>query len=176
MGYQLYSVMLCGVVVELAAVGVRPNAQSPAVPTVDNARVSAASSGGLPQVHVVHTPLEFKWVQIGAVPLLALKLASEASVLLVPRSAGSCSSRIALGLIGLGVPVAGSPAPLAVGAVTPRANPSDSHSLVTGTHVPELLRYSTRNQPSIRLQESEKAELYGVSVLLTTGRAGLGRA
>ena len=46
------------------------------------------------------------------------------------RSAGSCSSRIALGLIGLLPALVEGPG--AVGGVTPRANPSCSHSLVTG--------------------------------------------
>ena len=100
-----------------------------------------------------------------------------ARVLVVLRSAGCCNSRIAFGLIGFMVPPAGKPAPFAVGAVTPRANPSDSHSFVTATQLPVVLRYSTRSQPSIRFQADEFAVmLYGVKALDTTGRPGFGNA
>ena len=74
MGYQLYMVMLCGVVAEVA-LGVTPNAQTPAFPVVAevpdaaNASVSAGSWGGRPGVHarqllVPTAPLQL--VQAGA--------------------------------------------------------------------------------------------------------------
>src|SRR5271157_2438598 len=133
MGYQLYWVMLCVVV----AAEVSPNSQNPAVA---NAGVSAATSGGTPGVHVAQTvtlPTVVVVLQTGAVPVMF-------SEPLALRSAGSCSSRIAFGLMGFSVPPAGVPPPEAVGGVRPRANPSCSHSMVTGFQLPEASLYSTR--------------------------------
>src|SRR5208282_2519617 len=104
--------------------------------------VSGWTSGGSALSQVVQPVVE---VHVGALPTLS----ATPSPL---RSAGSCSSRIAFGLIGFSTPPAGVPPPEAVGGVTPRAKPSPSHSLVTATHWLELFRYSTRNQPSIRFQ------------------------
>src|SRR5271157_1681638 len=67
----------------------------------------------------------------------------------VKRSAGSCTIRIAFGLIGFGVgvypvAVAGVPPPDWVTMPVPRAKPRDSHSLVTGCQLPDESLYSTR--------------------------------
>src|SRR5208337_3026271 len=108
MGYQLYWVRLCGVVAT-GAVGVRPNAQSAdmfdaslAMPAVVAAR-SAVNNGTVP-LHVLQ-------LLLGAVPVPYVRQAGAApSIWTVPgagrtpvpaRSAGSCSSRIALGVMGL---------------------------------------------------------------------------
>src|SRR5208282_2808033 len=138
MGYQLNWVTLWFANVE------RPNCQYGLFAAL------STRSGGV-AAHCVHLMLGL--VPLVAVQLGAIPVASCAYVgipeLTVPRSAGSCSSRIAFGLIGFGVGVksgeaAGVPPPDCVGALVPRANPSASHSLVTGTHTPELFRYSTR--------------------------------
>src|SRR4030081_3659999 len=124
MGYQLYSVRLCGVVV-VGVAGVMPNAHCPPEPA------SETNSGGDPADHVEHPVPD---VHVGAVAIEGAPVAAGWAarglvvVRLVLRSAGCCNSRIAFGLIGFGVPPAGKPAPFAVGAFTPRANPSDSHS------------------------------------------------
>src|ERR1700732_527437 len=103
MGYQLYWVRLCGVAddagVATGAVGVRPNAHSPAVPVIPAAAaaMSVATSGTTP-VHAVQrvaAPVPVVALQVGAV-------AVEVGQAPVPgRSAGSCSSRIAFGVMGL---------------------------------------------------------------------------
>ena len=147
-----------------------PNAHCPPEPA------SETNSGGDPADHVEHPVPD---VHVGAVAVEGAPVAAgwAARVLVVLRSAGCCNNRIAFGLIGFLIPLAGKPAPFAVGAVTPRANPSDSHSLVTAVQAPALLRYSTRSQPSIRFQADELAvTLYGVKALETTGRPGLGKA
>src|SRR5208282_4279225 len=140
MGYQLNCVKLWGVVT-VGAVGVTPNPHCPPDPASDK----SCGTAGLPAVQVLHfllLPLPCVVVQVGATAwetaqTPAATAGSTASALFVERSAGSCSSRIAFGLIGLGE--------AAVGAVTPRANPSCSHSLVAATHWPEVLStYSTR--------------------------------
>src|ERR1017187_4267990 len=120
MGYQLKAVTLCAVV---------------EVPNSHCVAPVSLKRGGV-AVHAVHLP-PFVTVQLGATPV-----PSCANVGNVPegvlRSAGSCSSRIAFGLIGL------PPGPGAVGGVRPRANPSFSHSLVAGCQFPEASLYSTR--------------------------------
>src|SRR5271165_3244407 len=146
MGYQLNCVRLCGVVV-VGVAGVTPNTHS--VPDPESPK-----SVGTPDFHEAHfrvAPLPEVVLQLGAVACVtaqtpAATVGSAASVVLplAMRSAGSCNRRIAFGKIGFGVPVAGFPAILAVGATAPRANPSCSHSLVTATHWLELFRYSTR--------------------------------
>src|SRR5450755_994890 len=141
MGYQLYCVMLCGVVVG-GVVGVMANGHGPVA-------VSAASCGTEAGIHAVQTLPEVA-VQFGGVPA---ELSDGGSVLVTLRSAGSCSSRIAFGLIGLGTP--------AEGGIGPRANPSCSHSPVTGCQTPDASLYSTRNHPSIRFQDVELARLEG---------------
>src|ERR1700732_5042666 len=100
MGYQLYWVRLCGVAddggLATGAVGVRPNAHSPAVPVIPRAAaaMSFATSGTKP-VHAVQAPVMFVALQVGAV-------AVEVGQAPVPgRSAGSCSNRIAFGVMGL---------------------------------------------------------------------------
>src|SRR5580700_4365931 len=104
MGYQLYWVRLCGVAddggLATVAVGVRPNAHSPAVPVIPAAAaaMSVATSGTTP-VHAVQRRVgpgrPVHALQVGAV-------AVEVGQAPVPgRSAGSCSSRIAFGVMGL---------------------------------------------------------------------------
>src|SRR3981189_1472785 len=103
MGYQLYWVRLCGVAddggVATGAVGVRPNAHSPAVPVIPApaAAISVATSGTKP-VHAVQrrvAPEPVVALQVGAVPV-------EVGQVPVPgRSVGSCTSRIAFGVMGL---------------------------------------------------------------------------
>src|SRR5271166_1868636 len=95
MGYQLYWVMLCGLVAGGAA-AVTPNGHGPPA-------ASAANCGGAPGVHVVQTP-ETVVLQTGAVPT---ELKAPGSVVLTLRSAGSCSNRMAFGLTGLGTPAFG---------------------------------------------------------------------
>src|ERR1700677_357250 len=134
MGYQLYWVRLCGVAAGGVPEGVRPNAHSPPVPAIPAAAavVSFTTSGIVPvhAVHLVPLPLPVVALQTGAV-------AVDVGQTPVPaRSAGSCSSRMAFGLIGL--------LPGVMGAVKPRANPSDSHSLVTACQAPDASLYSTR--------------------------------
>src|ERR1700674_2585544 len=103
MGYQSYWVRLCGVAddggLATGAVGVRPNAHSPAVPVIPAAAaaMSVATSGTAPvnavRRRVAHEPVVT--LQVGAVPV-------EVGQVPVPgRSAGSCSSRIAFGVMGL---------------------------------------------------------------------------
>src|ERR1039458_6386274 len=133
MGYQLYWVRLCVV----GEAGVTPKNHCPD---------SATTSGGVP-VQAVHFPPELVAVQAGGVPVVFM-------VPLASRSAGSCSSRIAFGVTGF-VPAAGALLPGSVGGNRPRANPSCSHSLVTGCQLPEASLYSTRSQPSIRSQDDE---------------------
>src|ERR1019366_2958685 len=144
MGYQLYCVILC---VTGGAAGVRPNCQR-----LDPS-VSGRACGGL-GFHGVHRPEPLNAGQLRAVPTVPLRVSVAAVVPtpVVARSTGSCSNRIAFGLIGFTIPPAGRPAPLAVGAVVSRANPSSSHSLVTGFQLPFASLYSTRSQPSIRFQ------------------------
>src|SRR5271169_3495522 len=132
MGYQLNWVTLW---VAGAAV-VTPNCQYRLVAGL------SSRSGGVAD-HAVHFG--------GIAPLFAVQTGTAPPALTgtVLRSAGSCNSRIAFGLIGFGVgaksgEAAGVPPPDCVGAKVPRANPSASHSLVTGTHTPELFRSSTR--------------------------------
>src|SRR5580698_2074739 len=138
MGYQLYCVRLCGVAEDAGGpgtgvVGVRPNAHSPPVPVIPAAAAAASfATSGIVPVHAVHF-----W--LGEVPTVALQVGAVAVEVTPPealRSAGSCSSRIALGVMGLlwGV----------VGGVKPRANPSANHSLVTGFQLPFTSLYSTR--------------------------------
>src|ERR1700694_3888138 len=103
MGYQLYWVRLCGVAadagVATGAVGVRPKAHYPPVPVIPAAAAAAsvATSGTTP-VHAVQrrvAPEPVVALQVGAVPV-------DVGHAPVPgRSAGSCSSRIAFGVIGL---------------------------------------------------------------------------
>lgn len=139
--------------VVVVVVGVRPNAHWPPEPE------SEASSGGTPAVQVVQTP-ETVAVQTGAVaaegadaPVAAGSAGTAPAVspagAAVRRSAGSCSSRIAFGLIGFGVGVypvadAGVPPPDWVTCPVPRANPSCSHSVVTAVQTPDEFLYSTR--------------------------------
>src|SRR5208282_1333457 len=157
MGYQLKRLRLCCASVEDAiapfiAVVVTPNGH-----TVLPVPLSTRTCGGVTD-HAIHLLLALCAVHIGALPVtptgLPVRGTKDPSAGILPpltaRSAGSCSSRIAFGLTGF---VNG-----AVGAVMPRANPSCSHSLVTGTQVPELFRYSTRNQPSIRFQVAVRPE------------------
>ena len=175
MGYQLKRVRLWAANVEVPgevaiAVVVTPNCQ---IPEAANDAVSVRTCGGV-TVHALQK-LPESAVHVGAVPVIppfpvtptppnavsaAARPACElANVLLVlvTRSAGSCNSRIAFGLIGF-VPAAGALPPLTVGAARPRANPSCSHSLVTGCQTPEASLYSTRNQPSIRFQVEVRLE------------------
>src|ERR1039458_5160945 len=119
MGYQLKAVTLCAVV---------------EVPNSHCVAPVSLKRGGV-AVHAVHLPLDVA-VQLGAIPVLSCDQLGSGVVVL--RSAGSCSSRIAFGLIGL------PPGPGAVGGVRPRANPSFSHSLVAGCQFPEASLYSTR--------------------------------
>src|ERR1700687_4905631 len=117
MGYQLLILALCVVVAELV---------TPKYGLVLAA--SIATSGGSGFFHAVQTPPTVV-VQTGAMPL--------GSMARFPlRSAGSCNRRIAFGLMGF--------VPGAVGGVTPRANPSFSHSNVTGFQFPDTSLYSTR--------------------------------
>src|ERR1019366_3984527 len=128
MGYQLYWVRLCGVAEAAGdttgAAGVRPKAHSPFAPLIGTAVAvrSSISSGALPELHAGHLNGDVIWRNghDGAVPLVS-------KVPEPSRSAGSCRSRIAFGVIGLG-------AVLVTGPV-PRANPSLSHSRVTGVQV-----------------------------------------
>src|ERR1017187_4336330 len=148
MGYQLYWGMLCAIV-DGGAVGVTPKGHGAAAE-------SAATCGGTPGVQVLQTPATVV-LHTGAVPA---ELNAPGSVLLRLRSAGSCNKRMAFGLTGF------DPAPVgpgAVGAVNPRANPSCSHSLVTGCQIPDASLYSTRNHPSIRFQDVELARLEGAA-------------
>src|SRR5208282_680696 len=166
MGYQLKRVRLCSGSVEDCGAPFSAVVVLPTCHTVGVAELSTRSCGGLTD-HAVHLPPLFA-VHTGTVPVV-LRPASVGIEPLVARSAGSCSSRIAFGLIGF--------VPEAVGAVRPRANPSDSHSLVTGTHVPELFRYSTRNQPSIRFQVAVRfvsALVFSAKLVLvpTSGKYG----
>src|ERR1035437_4723181 len=119
MGYQLKAVTLCAVV---------------EVPNSQYVAPVSTRSGGV-AVHAVHLPLLVA-VQLGANPVPSC--ASVGSAPEVARSAGSCSNRIAFGLIGL------PPGPGAVGGVRPRANPRFSHSVVAGCQFPEASLYSTR--------------------------------
>src|SRR5581483_5863740 len=73
-------------------------------------------------------------------PFLAATAASATPLAL--RSDCSWKIRIALGWTAFGAPD--------VGGVKPRANPSSSHSLVTGTKLPSDLWISTRRYPSSR--------------------------
>src|ERR1700674_1537241 len=117
MGYQLLMLTLCVVVPELV--------------TPKYGLVLAAStwtSGGSGFFHVVQTPPAIV-VQTGAIPFLSMARSPL-------RSAGSCNRRIAFGLMVF--------APGAVGGVTSRANPSFSHSRVTGFQLPDTSLYSTR--------------------------------
>src|SRR5271157_5459444 len=109
MGYQLYCVMLC---VAPGAAGVTPNCQT-ALPSE-----SARTCGGV-ACHAVHLPWPLVTVQTGGVVGVKLLVSAFAVVPppVVARSAGSCSNRIAFGLIGFLIPPAGRPAPLAVGGV-----------------------------------------------------------
>src|ERR1700687_1220570 len=117
MGYQLLMVTLCVAVAELV---------TPKYGLVLTASIT--TSGGTAFFHTVPTPPTVV-VQTGAIPL--------GSIARFPlRSAGCCNRRIAFGLIGF--------APSAVGEVTPRANPSFSHSRVTGFQLPDTSLYSTR--------------------------------
>src|SRR5271157_5193023 len=156
MGYQLKRLKLCCGCVEddiapFIAVVVTPKGH-----TVLPVPPSTRTCGGV-TVHALHWPALCP-LHTGALPVTPTGLPVSGNndpfpgipPPLTARSAGSCSSRIAFGLIGF---VNG-----AVGAVMPRANPSCSHSLVTGTHTPELFRYSTRNQPSIRFQVAVRPE------------------
>src|SRR5208283_3511695 len=140
MGYQLYWVRLCGVAAG-GTVGVRPNAQSADMPAASFdmlAAVAARSAvingtvplhvinfllGELPSVVSMAGATPSIWAVVGQTPVPA-------------RSVGSCSSRIAFGVIGL--------VPGAVGGVKPRANPSPSHSVVIGCQTPDASLYSTR--------------------------------
>src|SRR5208283_3315745 len=78
-------------------------------------RGSAVTSGGLSFSHS-HTP-DTLAQEPGTAPVWSITPSPL-------RSAGSWKSRIAWGLTGL--------APMAVGGVVPRANPSFNHSAVTG--------------------------------------------
>src|ERR1700675_2140139 len=106
MGYQLFLVTLCAAV--------------PALVTPKYGLVLAAStmtSGGSALVHCVHkTPTVL--VQTGGRPFGSGSPTPS-------RSAGSCSSKIALGL---SVFPGGAAPPDTVGGNVPRANPSFSHS------------------------------------------------
>src|ERR1700687_615946 len=117
MGYQLLMLTLCVVVAELV---------TPKYGLVLTA--SSTTSGGSGFFHAVQTPPTVV-VQTGAIPLGSMARSPL-------RSAGSCNRRIAFGLTVL--------APGAVGGVTPRANPSFSHSRVTGFQFPDTSLYSTR--------------------------------
>src|SRR5271165_7681826 len=118
-----------------------PYDENVVVPVAGAGAVVVTPKYGLPLAASVHTsggsglfqPMQLPWISwelqapiwpcASGVPPLAL------------RSAGSCSSKIALGLIGFGC--------VAVGAVTPRANPRPSHSLVTLCQTPVESLYST---------------------------------
>src|ERR1035437_4096557 len=121
MGYQLKRVTLCAVV---------------EVPNSHCVAPVSLKRGGV-AVHAVHLPLLVA-VQFGTIPVLSCANVGNAPEVSVRRSAGSCSSRIAFGLIGL------PPGPGAVGGVRPRANPRFSHSAVAGCQAPEASWYSTR--------------------------------
>src|ERR1022692_2003720 len=165
MGYQLKRVGLCNFSLEVAGVDGTVELVTPYTQFMVGAVFveSVRSCGGAlaHAVHLVAAPLPVVAVHTGAVaPVLSSGVVSAnvAQAAAVPvqiwggvvgtavrRSAGSCSSRIAFGLIGL--------VPGAVGGIGPRANPSCSHSMVTGTKAaPPPGLYSTRSQPSIRFQ------------------------
>ena len=142
MGYQLYWVRLCGVVAGGFA-GVRPNAQSADMPAASFdilaavAARSAVNNGTVP-LHVVQlllgaVPAPYA-VQAGATPSI---WAVVGQVPVALRSAGSCSNRIAFGLIGLvpeGRSAESSPAQIPVPAI---------HWLPGAKH-PNASLYSTR--------------------------------
>jgi hypothetical protein len=128
-----------------------------AVAVGDGLAGSARSCGGVLDhaAHFVEAPEPDVAVHTGAVALLdrtapeqevpEVQIVGGVAGIAVMRSAGSCSSRIAFGLIGL--------VPGEVGGNGPRANPSCSHSMVTGTKAePAPGLYSTRSQPSIKFQ------------------------
>src|SRR5208282_3492754 len=141
MGYQLYWVRLCGVAAG-GTVGVRPNAQSADMPAASFdmlAAVAARSAviNGTVPLHVINFLLgELPSVVITAGATPSIWAAGKGQTPAAERSAGSCSSRMALGVIGL--------VPGAVGGVKPRANPSPSHSVVIGCQTPDASLYSTR--------------------------------
>src|SRR6266849_9410163 len=88
--------------------------------------------------------------------------AAPATKPLPSRSARCWKIRIALGWM----PVRG-----AVGGIVSRAKPRLSHSVVTPTQTPAVFRYSTRSQPSTRLQGAGHPPVGGTQFPSTAGSA-----